>query len=567
MTEPVLEINQAAAETEAAQALVPESMEEIVQESAPKKPKGKKGGKRWIQWVILAAVLLAVAFGLYKLLAPDKAATTVITDTVQYGAITSTVEGNGFSKAKNSETITITTTGTVSDVFVTEGQQVTAGTPLFSIDSEAARTAVEQARKDVEGYQKQLDAKYKAIAGLNLAPAFSGKLLETVKLNPGDTVSEGQVLAKLVDDGTLRLKQYYSYAYQDIIKVGQSASVSIPALMSTVSGRVDAVHMVERISAEGSKLFEAEFTIKNSGSLTADMVASAVVTAGGETIYPYESGKLEYNRSGELKTTVGGTVISSSLLDYLPVSAGQVLVRIDGEDSENEIFSLEQSLADAQKELETAQKNYDNCNAVAPIDGTVMGLAITPGQEVAANTAVIQIADASTILIDATVDERNISYVHQGMMVDISDWMGGSYMGTVESVSLASKVENGVASYPMVISVDNSDGSITPNGSLQYSLIASENDNCLVLPIQCVKNAQIDEEGTIGTVVFVKADSRPDNAIDLSVPVEGVPEGFYAVPVETGISDTYNIEIRSGVEEGQEVFTTVQTESGNAWGY
>ena len=567
MTEPVLEINQAAAETEAAQALVPESMEEIVQESAPKKPKGKKGGKRWIKWVILAAVLLAVAFGLYKLLAPDEAATTVITDTVQYGAITSTVEGNGFSKAKNSETITITTTGTVSDVFVTEGQQVTAGTPLFSIDSEAARTAVEQARKDVEGYQKQLDAKYKAIAGLNLTPAFSGKLLETVKLNPGDTVSEGQVVAKLVDDGTLRLKQYYSYAYKDIIKVGQSASVSIPALMSTVSGRVDAVHMVERVSAEGSKLFEAEFTIKNSGSLTADMVASAVVTAGGETIYPYESGKLEYNRSGELKTTVGGTVISSSLLDYLPVSAGQVLVRIDGEDSENEIFSLEQSLADAQKELETAQKNYDNCNAVAPIDGTVMGLAITPGQEVAANTAVIQIADASTILIDATVDERNISYVHQGMMVDISDWMGGSYMGTVESVSLASKVENGVASYPMVISVDNSDGSITPNGSLQYSLIASENDNCLVLPIQCVKNAQIDEEGTIGTVVFVKADSRPDNAIDLSIPVEGVPEGFYAVPVETGISDTYNIEIKSGVEEGQEVFTTVQTESGNAWGY
>ncbi len=102
--------------------------------------------------------------------------------------------------------------------------------------------AVEKARKDVEGYQKQLDAKYKAVAGLNLAPTFSGKLLETVKLNPGDTISEGQVVAKLVDDSTFRLKQYYSYAYKNTIRAGQTASVSIPALMSTVTGRVDAVH-------------------------------------------------------------------------------------------------------------------------------------------------------------------------------------------------------------------------------------------------------------------------------------------------------------------------------------
>ena len=81
------------------------------------------------------------------------------------------------------------------------------------------------------------------------------------------------------------------------------------------------------------------------------------------------------------------------------MKAGQVLVRIDGEDSENEIFTLEQSLSEAQKALDTAQKNLDNCNAVAPIDGTVMGLALTPGQELEANTTVIQIADTSTILV------------------------------------------------------------------------------------------------------------------------------------------------------------------------
>ena len=40
----------------------------------------------------------------------------VVTDFVSYGAITSTVEGSGLTKAKNSETITLTTGGTVQDV-------------------------------------------------------------------------------------------------------------------------------------------------------------------------------------------------------------------------------------------------------------------------------------------------------------------------------------------------------------------------------------------------------------------------------------------------------------------
>lgn len=571
MTEPVLEVNhqadQAVQDMEQKPVMAEELPAEELAVPAPGKPKEKKKrNKKWIKWGVAAVVVVALGFGLYRFLAPGKDETTVVTDVVQYGSITSKVENSGLSRPKKSESITLTTAGTVTEVFVTEGQQVHAGDKLFTIDSEAARQAVEKARKDVEGYQKQLDAKYKAVAGLNLAPTFSGKLLETVKLNPGDTISEGQVVAKLVDDSTFRLKQYYSYAYKNTIRAGQTASVSIPALMSTVTGRVDAVHMVERISPEGSKLFEVEFVVNNAGSLTADMVASAVVSAGGETIYPYESGKLEYNRSGELKSTVGGTVISSSLLDYLPVKAGQVLVRIDGEDSENEIFTLEQSLSEAQKALDTAQKNLDNCNAVAPIDGTVMGLALTPGQELEANTTVIQIADTSTILVDATVDERNISYVKQGMPVTVKSWDDMEYMGTVESVSLTSKVENGVASYPMVISLDNPDGTIISGSNMTYTLIASESDNCLVVPIQCVKNAQMDD-GSIGKVVFVQADSRPENAIDLSVPVEGVPEGFYAVPVETGISDNYNIEIKSGLEADMTVFTTVQTNSGNPYGY
>ena len=525
----------------------------------PKKGMSRKQRRKLVRRIVAAVVVLALAAaGLKFLGCKGSAEAQVVTDFVSYGAITSTVEGSGITKAKNSETITLTTAGTVQDVMVTEGEQVTAGTPLFTIDSEAARTAVQKAESDLKGYEKQLNTLQKDIAGLNLSAGYPGKLMDVVTLNPGDTISKGQKVATLSDDTRLRLTQYYSYAYEGAIYQGQSVNVSIPALMTTLTGTVEAVHMVSRITPEGSKLFSADILVKNPGSLTADMTASATLTVNGETVYPYEAGKLAYYRTGDLCSTVNGTVISSSLIDYLQVSEGQVLVRIDGEESESELFSLQQNVEEAQKALDTARKNLENCQAVAPIDGTVIGLSIQQGQEVEANTTVITIADTSTIVVDATVDERNVSYVKPGMMVTIDQW-GSTFMGTVESVSLNSKAENGVASYPMVITVDNYDGTLMTGSYVNYSLVASENDNCLVLPIQCVKSVLL-EDGSAGSVVFVKGD-RPDNAIELTVEVDGVPKDFWPVPVEIGLSDDYNVEIKSGVEEGMEVFTTVRTES------
>ena len=546
-----------------AEPVLPDTAEKTVPTSQGVKGKWKnmprKKRHRMIRRIIALVVVLAVVVGLIKVFGGKKTDDTqIVTDTVQYGSITSTVEGSGLTKAKKSEPITLTTAGTVTDVMVTEGQKVTAGTPLFTVDSEAARTAVQKAQKDVEGYEKQLHTLQKDIAGLNLAAGYPGKLMDVVTLNPGDTINKGDKVATLSDDTRLRLEQYYSYAYAGDIKVGQTVQVSIPSLMSTIPGTVEEVHMVSRITPEGSKLFSAEIVVKNEGALTADMAASATVAVNGETVYPYEAGKLAYYRTGDLTSTVSGTVISSSLVNYLQVTAGQVLVRIDGESSESEIFTAQQNLEEARKTLDTAQKNLDNCNAVAPIDGTVIGLAIQPGSELEANTTVITIADTSTIVVDATVDERNVSYVKPGMSVEIDQW-GTTFYGTVDTVSLNSKAENGVANYPMVISVDNPDGTLMTGSYVDYKLTASENDNCLVLPIQCIKSVPL-EDGSAADVVFVKSGSRPENAIDITTTVEGVPSsGFWPVPVETGISDDYNVEIKSGVEEGMEVFTTAPT--------
>ena len=536
--------------------------------AAEKKPVGEKTAsrkkrRRIVRWTVALLVLAGVGFGAWKYWGNKEGGgqVEVVTDTVTYGSITSTVEGSGLTKSKKSESITLATAGIVQEVFVTEGQKVEEGEPLFIVESESARTAVEKARSELEGLEKQMSAMQKDIAGLNLAPTYPGKLMDTVKLNPGDTISKGQKVATLADDTRLRLTQYYSYAYEGMITDGAGVEVSIPALMTTLTGTVEKVYMVSRITPEGSRLFSAEIVLDNPGTLTAGMTASATVTANGETAYPYEAAELQYNRVGDLCSTVNGAVISSELVDYLQVSAGQVLVRIDGEDTEGEMFALQERIENARKNLETAEKNLANCEAVAPISGTIMGLMLYPGMEFADNTAAVTIADLSTITVDATVDERNVSYVKPGMYVEVDQW-GTMYSGVVESLSLNSEAQNGVARYPMVISVDNFDGTLMTGSYITYSLIASQNDNCLVVPIQCVKTVSL-PDGTAGDVVFVQGE-RPENAVELDMEVEGVPEGFWPVQVETGIADDYFVEIRSGVEADTVVFTQVMT--GEYWG-
>lgn len=123
---------------------------------------------------------------------------------------------------------------------------------------------------------------------------------------------------------------------------------------------------------------------------------------------------------------------------------------------------------------------------MAPISGQVIGLSVTPGQELQANSTLVTVSDTSTVTVSATVDERNISYTKTGMPVNLDQW-GTSAFGTVETVSLSSTVNNGVASYPITISADNTDGNLQVTAGVNYQIQASQNDNCLMVPIQAVR--------------------------------------------------------------------------------
>ena len=132
------------------------------------------------------------------------------------------------------------------------------------------------------------------------------------------------------------------------------------------------------------------------------------------------------------------------------------------------------------------------------------------------------------------------------------------FEGTVESVSLTGKSENGVSFFPAVVRVDNGDGAMMNGMSIEYELVLAQSEDCLVVPAQAVQYTEK------GNCLFVKADRRPENAVDLGADVE-IPSGFYAVPVETGLASSAQVEIKRGVEEGMEIFTQKLVESDSSF--
>lgn len=523
---------------------------------AKKKKKRKKHGV--IRLIVILLLLALIAGGIYyyqTYMRDSVDEVPLMTAEVMRGSITSIVEGSGSAAAKDSASVTILSGGgDVLEIYVKEGDEVHKGDPLYVVESSEAQTRVDEAMRSVSNYQKELKKLYEASEQLDVRATFRGKLFEAggskafKDIKEGDSIAKGTAIAMLVDDTKLRLPLYFSYAFADDIQVGQNAMISVPVTMAQIEGTVEEIRMVERISSEGTKLFEADFVVDNPGTLTAEMVATATVSVNGEEIYPYESGQLEYYRTATLTAKVSGDVEWVHLYNYYVVEEGESVLRLSGEDNEIEIASKENQLRSAEKTLEEAQKNLDSLRGVAPIDGTVLTVGIKQGSKPAAGTVAVSIADTSTMLINCQVDEMNVSSIKPGMEAQLEVWEN-QLTGIVQSVSLSAKAENGVARFPMVISVDNSDGTLLSGAYVNYTIIASQSNDCLVAPIQCFKSVQT-LDGESCQVVFAISDTAEDATDRLPVETMDIPNGFIPVIVEIGISDTDNVEILSGLSEG-----------------
>ena len=555
---------------------VPQSAPAASPASPPGRPKPKFNKRKVRQAAIAGAVVVALAAGgflLYRFLTKqDSASSEIQTQPVQYGTIQSKVTGSGNAKAKESAAITLTAGGTVQEVFVSPGDTVTAGQPLYTIFSQEAQDQVTQAQTQVDNLNKEMSALLEDANNLTVRAPFAGKLINVKEFQPDQEVAKETAVATLVNDKKLKLSLYFSYAYENQIHTGQSVQVSIPTVMGTYTGTVEKINKVRFISPEGAVHFEAVLVFDNPGTLTAGMDASATLTASdGSAIYPYENGKTEYYETREIVTKAAGPVVSQgNLLDYADVSAGEALLTLGSSTIDEDIMAKQKEIDEAQKKLADAQKGLADFNAVSPIDGSVTSCTLTPGAEVKSGDTVVTISNTTNMVVDITVDDRNIAFVQPGLTVELSDWNGNTFIGTVTAINMgAAESQNGMTNYPVTLTVDNQDGSLLAGMYLDYSFVASQSDDCMMVPMQSVKNIP-GEDGSTDSVVFIRADKRPENAVDLEIPEPepGQPpmypspeDGFYPVKVETGLNDDYNVEIKSGLNGDEEVFVNYLVES------
>ena len=560
-----------------------------------KAPVKKRKRKKTVRNVVIALVVLAAVavgiFFLYHFLTKKDAVNSEIQAVpADFSSIQSRVQGSGNARAKESAAISLTQGGVVQEVLVNVGDKVFAGQPLYVIRSQAAEDAVTAAEdavraalEQVVSLQKDMANIEKQRADLTVRAPFAGKLIEVGEFPAGSDVAQGSAVATLVNDKTLKLSLYFSYAYEGGIYAGQSVEVSVPSVMRSFTGTVDTINKVHYISPEGADHFEVIISFPNPGTLTEGMAATAALSAAdGTPIYPYRNGETKFYETRKLTAQTGGPLVSSKLLQYATVNAGDVLLTLSSEtldetirSKQKEIDTANERATEAADKLDEARKALENFNALSPIDGTVTSCTLVPEAEVKGGDTVITISNDTTMVVEITVDDRNISFVKPGMMVDLNAYDGNVFMGIVTKIDMSlgdNSMGSGMTNYPVTLEVDNFGGTLLAGMWLDYSFVASQSDNCIVVPMQSVKYVP-DADGNTASVVFIQAETRPENAVDVEIPVsspQSAPtypsekDGYYAVPVTTGLSDNFNVEITDGLVGGEMVFVNYLVES--AWG-
>lgn len=498
----------------------------------------------------------------------------------QRGMLETYIEGDGSIAARKQVELGKDLKGKVTNVAVEPGQNVKAGDVLFTVDPTETKKEIENAKKDLIEAQRAVDeaasavnTAQKSVSELSTTAPFTGKFIpqsaaegETVKTyRNGDELSGGTVIGTMVDDTVMRLPLYFSYAYIDTISKGAAANVSIPSSMSQVSGWVDSIERVEKISDSGTRLFKVVIAMNNAGTLTSGMVASAEIPTANGSIMPAESGKLEYSREETITVKQSGEITSIGTLDYYRFSAGTVLVRQKNDElvravetAQRTLANQQQAIAEKQKQIQTLEAQVANSNVTSPIDGVVLKMDTAVDAELVGGTAPCVVADMSSLIVKAQISMNDVNSVTAGQQSVITLQTGAediTLTGSVESVALQADENSSSGSLPTYTAVIVLDPlpenvSVSMGYYVSYRITTALVEDCITIPTNALVNT-LD-----GTAVFAKPlDGQTfENTLPIPEGTEGVPEGYQLVPIQVGLSDSSNVQVLSGIDEGTEVF-------------
>ena len=468
--------------------------------SAP--PERKPGRRLTVRRGAALLLVLALAAGAAlggKALFFSGEEQTPLTEQTTYGSLSTTLSGTGTTMPADSVTYTTASEAEITGVYVSAGDTVEVGELLYTQDDSELDDQIEEYQDQIteqenqlDDYQEQLAQLQEEIAALTVTAPFAGRITD-VAVDVGDNVAAGTKLATLVDDSQMCLTQYFSYAYEDQVYVGMKAGVSVASLMLNQEGTVTDIQMVDRVTAEGTHCFAVTVTLDNPGAFTEGMTGAGYLVAdSGEKLYPSVEGELEYRRSQDLTAEVGGEVTGIGAVDYEQVSAGAVLVQLDGADYQKQVESVNKQITQTQEKIvqlqeksaETEEKRSDYA-VTAELAGKIIMVNVREGESPreAGQTAVV-LYNLDSMTITANIDELDIDGIAMGMEVDITQSGAESdthYTGTVTEISYEATNSNGVAYFPITITIP-SGGALSAGVNVSYSITVGDESEGVLAP-------------------------------------------------------------------------------------
>ena len=261
------------------------------------------------------------------------------------------------------------------------------------------------------------------------------------------------------------------------------------------------------------------------------------------------------------------------------------------------------NFAKARADLKTAQAGYDkaivNLNYAyisSPILGVVLNRAVDQGQTVAAsfNTPnLFTIANNLTQMhVEANVDEADIGVLRQGQPVDftVDAYPTEVFKGDVRQIRLQPIVTSNVVTYTVIVNAPNPDKMLMPGMTANITVLVQKVDSVMVVPGKALRftpdavwlaeytknNPAGQRQGAGGTNQSANGSERqrstgaPDQSNAAQSQTDGPLPGrkpvvvwvksgelVHRTRVTTGAIDGTNIEIKSGLKEGDLVILSM----------
>ena len=232
--------------------------------------------------------------------------------------------------------------------------------------------------------------------------------------------------------------------------------------------------------------------------------------------------------------------------------ANQGITPADELDTKRESFELAKiELASAQDNLDLTRKGRiagrgRSMESVirAPAAGIVLARAVDPGDPVVpltsfqAGTELATVADMGDLIFRGTVDEIDVGKLDLGVTarLKIGALPGVEVTGRLARIAPQAREEEGARLFDIEIEIDpTAEVTLRAGYSANADLIIREKADILLIPERLVT---FEDEGA---KTFVE------------IPGEGPEAEPQRVEIQTGLSDGLNIEVTSGLDEGDEV--------------